>query len=216
MCGIAQLKVLIIGLRGVGVETSKNLILAGPKQVTVYDDAITRIEDLGANFYLKEEHVGKTSRSEACYKTLNELNPFVTVDRVTGELKDDFIQSYGAVVVTETLPRKELIRLNTLARTRKIDGKNVPAAFVLAVTHGVSGHFFSDFGDAHVITDPDGEPARSLVIEEFTQDGRITVAAKRHGMCICHLLFIPYDNIGFILFLFFFLILFVCRLISWF
>lgn len=53
--------------------------------------------------------------------------------------------------------------------------------FILAVTHGVTAHFFSDFGPSHIVTDADGEPARTLVIDEFTEDGVITVAAKRHG-----------------------------------
>ena len=57
------MKVLIVGLRGVGVETAKNLILAGPNTVTLFDPTPVAIEDLSANFYLKEEHVGKMSRA---------------------------------------------------------------------------------------------------------------------------------------------------------
>ena len=34
---LIKLKVLIIGARGLGVETAKNLILAGPNSVTLYD-----------------------------------------------------------------------------------------------------------------------------------------------------------------------------------
>ena len=37
---LIKLNVLIIGLRGTGVETAKNLILAGPKSVTLYDPNI--------------------------------------------------------------------------------------------------------------------------------------------------------------------------------
>ena len=37
MTKLIKLKVLIVGLRGLGVETAKNLILAGPKTVTLYD-----------------------------------------------------------------------------------------------------------------------------------------------------------------------------------
>lgn len=57
--------VIIIGCRGLGVEIAKNLILAGPKSVAICDPDLTRIEDLGANFYLEEGHVGKVSRAEA-------------------------------------------------------------------------------------------------------------------------------------------------------
>jgi ubiquitin-activating enzyme E1 len=34
---LMKLNVLIIGQRGLGVETAKNLILAGPKSVTLHD-----------------------------------------------------------------------------------------------------------------------------------------------------------------------------------
>jgi len=37
MTKLIKLKVLIVGLRGLGVETAKNLILAGPKTVTLFD-----------------------------------------------------------------------------------------------------------------------------------------------------------------------------------
>jgi len=37
------------------------------------------IADLGANFYLKEEHVGKKSRAEATATSLAELNSTVKV-----------------------------------------------------------------------------------------------------------------------------------------
>ena len=63
---LVQMKVLIIGCRGLGVETAKNLILAGPKSVAIYDPTTVTIADRGSNFYIKEQDVGKTTRAEAC------------------------------------------------------------------------------------------------------------------------------------------------------
>ena len=63
---LVQMKVLIIGCRGLGVETAKNLILAGPKSVAIYDPTTVTIADRGANFYIKEQDVGNTTRAEAC------------------------------------------------------------------------------------------------------------------------------------------------------
>jgi ubiquitin-activating enzyme E1 len=37
---IINLKILIIGLRGLGIEIAKNLILAGPKEVSISDKKI--------------------------------------------------------------------------------------------------------------------------------------------------------------------------------
>ena len=64
------MRVFLIGLRGVGIEVAKNLILAGPKKVALFDPAPVRIEDLGSNFYLTEQHVGKQSRADACLEKL--------------------------------------------------------------------------------------------------------------------------------------------------
>ena len=63
---LVQMKVLIIGCRGLGVETAKNLILAGPKSVAIYDPTTVTIADRGSNFYIKEQDVGNTTRAEAC------------------------------------------------------------------------------------------------------------------------------------------------------
>jgi hypothetical protein len=45
-----KMAVFVAGLRGVGIETAKNLILAGPKEVVVHDDGAATIADLGCNF----------------------------------------------------------------------------------------------------------------------------------------------------------------------
>lgn len=67
---LIKMKVLLIGMRGFGVETAKNIILAGPKEVTIYDPTIVTISDLGANFFLTTEHVGKKRRDEASVQAL--------------------------------------------------------------------------------------------------------------------------------------------------
>ena len=79
---LIQLKVLIIGMRGLGVEVAKNIILSGPKSVTIYDEVFASINDLSSNFYLSEADVGKKKRDEACLKKLQELNPYVTVSSI--------------------------------------------------------------------------------------------------------------------------------------
>ena len=71
---LVKMKVLIVGMRGLGVEIAKNLILAGPAVVDLHDPETTQIEDLGSNFYLKEEHVGKVRRDVASIDQLRELN----------------------------------------------------------------------------------------------------------------------------------------------
>ncbi len=58
---------------------AKNVILAGVKSLTVLDTGLTEIADLGSQFYLKKEHVGKVSRADASIGQLTSLNKYVKV-----------------------------------------------------------------------------------------------------------------------------------------
>jgi len=82
---LIKMEVIILGMRGLGVEVAKDLILAGPKKVSIYDPEITKINDLGANFYLEEKHVGNVSRADACFVKLQELNPHTKVAVIKDE-----------------------------------------------------------------------------------------------------------------------------------
>lgn len=96
------MKVVIIGCRGLGVEIAKNLILAGPKEVHIYDPDTVKVQDLGANFYTEEAHVGKVSRAEACKGKLAELNPYVQVKVLEGDLFE-FVKGVHVVCQTEVI-----------------------------------------------------------------------------------------------------------------
>lgn len=48
---LMQMRVLIHGLSGVGLEVAKNLILTGSKSVAVFDNKKVQMRDLGSNFY---------------------------------------------------------------------------------------------------------------------------------------------------------------------
>ncbi len=76
---LIKLKILIIGMRGLGAEIAKNIILSGPQSVTIYDPGFIKINDLSSNFYLSEEDVNKKKRDEASIEKLKELNPQVKV-----------------------------------------------------------------------------------------------------------------------------------------
>lgn len=41
---LVKLRVLIVGLQGVGIECAKNLILAGPGAITLHDGASTNLQ----------------------------------------------------------------------------------------------------------------------------------------------------------------------------
>ena len=65
------------GVAGVaGVETLKNLVLPGIGGFTIVDPAVVSEADLGVNFFLEEESLGKSRAEETC-RWLKELNPDV-------------------------------------------------------------------------------------------------------------------------------------------
>lgn len=74
---------MYFNIQGVGVETAKNIILAGPAAVTLYDDSPVAVADLGTNFFFSPDSVGK-KRAEVCLEPLQRLNPYVNVTVVSG------------------------------------------------------------------------------------------------------------------------------------
>ena len=75
---LEEAHVLLInsGCGVVGVETLKNLILPGIGNFTIVDEKKMDEEDLGVNFFLSEESLGKSRAEESC-RLLKELNPEV-------------------------------------------------------------------------------------------------------------------------------------------
>ncbi|KAJ5894783.1 hypothetical protein N7495_006474 [Penicillium taxi] len=67
----------LTGVPGVaGVEALKNLVLPGIGGFTIVDPATVTEADLGVNFFLEEESLGKSRADETC-RLLKELNPDV-------------------------------------------------------------------------------------------------------------------------------------------
>jgi len=110
---IVNLRVLIIGLRGLGGETAKNIILAGPKEVSISDKNICNINDLGANFYLNDNDINKKTREDSCIDKLKELNPYVNVNIYNGSSNKDMIK-YNVIIITEIMKLDELYNIDKL------------------------------------------------------------------------------------------------------
>ncbi|OMJ80020.1 hypothetical protein SteCoe_19844 [Stentor coeruleus] len=159
---LIKLDVLIHGLRGVGVETAKNLILAGPHSVTIVDNSIVEARDLGSNFYLTPENVGNTTRGKASLDKLQELNPHVRVSLHEGPLDEAFLSHFHVVFLSET-DLDSLIRFNNFCRNHE------PAIkFLSCEVFGAAGYGFVDFGNDFICFDKDGENNRSFIISNIT------------------------------------------------
>eukprot|EP00388_Colpodella_angusta_P007581 GDKJ01021329.1.p1 GENE.GDKJ01021329.1~~GDKJ01021329.1.p1 ORF type:complete len:1075 (-),score=296.33 GDKJ01021329.1:141-3365(-) len=163
---LIKMKVLISGLRGVGVETAKNVILAGPKSVTLHDDAVISYSDIGANFYLNEESVGKASRAQVCHPKLAELNPYVHTNIHTGTLTEQFLKQFNVCIFTET-PQEDLIRYNEICHSNNI-------GFIAADSFGLAASVFVDFGPAFTIHDATGEEFKEVIVAGIVPNGEKT------------------------------------------
>lgn len=56
---IRSANILLVSLRALGTEIAKNLTLAGISSLTIIDDEKITEEDLGAQYFVREEDVGK-------------------------------------------------------------------------------------------------------------------------------------------------------------
>lgn len=145
---MAAASVLVVGLNGLGAEIAKNIILAGVKSVTLHDSKEVELRDLGAQFYLSEIDVG-SNRAEACHPKLQELNTAVMVSTLQAELTAAQLSKFDVVVVADA-SLKDAMRINA-------DCRQHGAAFVKAEIRGVFANVFTDFGNAFVVNDVDGE-----------------------------------------------------------
>lgn len=122
--------VLVSGLRGLGVEIAKNIILGGVKAVTLHDEGTAQWTDLSSQYYLREEDIGK-NRAEVSRPRLAELNSYVPVSTYTGPLEEDFLSGFQVVVLTNT-PLEYQLQVGGVCHSRGIK-------LVVADTRGLFG-----------------------------------------------------------------------------
>ncbi|CAO3643037.1 unnamed protein product [Cunninghamella blakesleeana] len=173
---ISVAHVLIIGLKGLGVEIAKNVILAGVKSVTLYDPQPAQLSDLSAQFYLRSEDIGK-SRAEVSQPLLAELNQYVPVHVIDGELNEDVLKKYKVVVATE-LPFSKQLEVSDICHANNIH-------FISTEVRGLFGRIFNDFGKQFEIIDATGEePLRGMVAAISKEnEGVVTCLDEtRHGL----------------------------------
>ena len=178
---LSSMKVLIIGMRGLGIETAKNIILSGPGEVDIFDPTPVKINDLGSNFYLREEDINK-KRDEACLDKLSKLNPYVKVSvmRIENNSENnDYInnfcqklekEKYNVVVFTELHPMYFIDQVDKKCREKNIK-------LIYGICMGLVGYIFTDFGPKHIIFDETGREIKTFLVKSITKDknGLVTI-----------------------------------------
>ena len=157
------------------MEVAKNIILAGPKRVTINDNNIVEHRDLGNNYYINETYVGKSTRADASLSKLRELNSYVKVDvdkhtftsnlngtRTSINSSLNFLKEYHVVLITEFIQKEIAEGINQFCRDNKI-------GFIYACVAGLAGFIFVDFGDMFIVHDEDGEEIKQFYVRKITK-----------------------------------------------
>ncbi|XP_019214768.1 ubiquitin-like modifier-activating enzyme 1 [Oreochromis niloticus] len=169
-------KVLIAGMKGLGVEIAKNVVLSGVKHVTVQDEGMTTWSDLSSQFFLKESHLGQ-NRATCSVQQLAVLNPHVVVADYTGPLDENLLLQYQVVVLTDS-SLEDQKRFGELCHSHGIK-------FIVADTKGLCGQLFCDFGEKFEVLDRDGEMPASVMIQSISKDNPGVVICtddQKHGL----------------------------------
>lgn len=135
---LRRANVLLIGLKALGTEIAKNLVLAGVGTLTILDGEIVTEEDLGSQFLVSEDQVG-LNRAEAALAELKKLNPRVELytDPTPVVTKDpEYFSSFDITIATDLL-MDILITVNMSCRLHQ-------RKFYAANTYGMYGFVFAD------------------------------------------------------------------------
>ena len=166
MAKLQNLRILIYGLRGLGIEIAKNIILSGVKEVKIFDANICEINDLGSNFFLSEKNIGQ-KRDEACLQKLRDLNSYAKVELFKGNLIGDFL-NFDVIIITEIMNEDFLFQLDEKCHENNI-------SFIYCLNLGLACFIFSDFGKKHIITDATGKYKKSYFIKNIDKSGIFTI-----------------------------------------
>ncbi|KAL8094374.1 ubiquitin-activating enzyme E1 1-like isoform X2 [Apium graveolens] len=155
--------VLVSGLKGLGVEIAKNLVLAGVKSVTLHDEGNVELWDLSSNFIFTENDIGK-NRALASVQKLQELNNSVAVSALTSKLTKEKLSDFQAVVFTDT-DLETAIAFNDYCHNHQ-----PPIPFIKTEVRGLFGNVFCDFGPGFTVADVDGEEPHTGIIASISND----------------------------------------------
>ncbi|RAL05604.1 E1 ubiquitin-activating protein AOS1 [Aspergillus ibericus CBS 121593] len=130
--------ILLITFKALANEVAKNLVLAGIGSLTIIDHELVTEEDLGAQFFINQEHLGQ-NRAQAAAPSVRAMNPRVQlhIDTEDVHLKQpDFFAQFDITIATE-LDFATYTTINAACRIA-----NRP--FYAAGLHGFYGFVFAD------------------------------------------------------------------------
>uniref|UniRef100_A0A2H8U0D2 SUMO-activating enzyme subunit 1 n=1 Tax=Melanaphis sacchari TaxID=742174 RepID=A0A2H8U0D2_9HEMI len=135
---LRAMKVLLIGMQGLGAEIAKNLILSGVNSITLKDHTEVSILDHCSQFLIPRDSQER-NRAKASMSAAQKLNPNVKVIVDTTPIEqnvDSFVTAFDVVIATECSP-STYKRLSEFCRKAQVK-------LFIADVYGLFGYFFQD------------------------------------------------------------------------
>ncbi|XP_041352453.1 SUMO-activating enzyme subunit 1-like [Gigantopelta aegis] len=134
-------RVLLIGIKGLGAEVAKNIVLSGIKSLTLLDSSVVDKEDETAQFLVSRADIGK-NRAESSLEKVKLLNPMVevTADAECVDKKPDKFFTNFDVICATCCPTATLCHINKICALNNVK-------FFAGDVFGYYGFMFSDLGE---------------------------------------------------------------------
>ncbi|KAB0350473.1 hypothetical protein FD755_004984 [Muntiacus reevesi] len=161
-------RVLLVGMKGLGAEIAKNLILAGVKGLTMLDHEQVSPEDPGAQFLIRTGSVGR-NRAEASLERAQNLNPMVDVKVDTENIEkkpESFFTQFDAVCLT-CCSRDIIVKVDQICHKNSIK-------FFTGDVFGYHGYTFANLGEHEFVE----EKTKVAKVSQGVEDGPDTKRAK--------------------------------------
>ncbi|XP_061876235.1 SUMO-activating enzyme subunit 1 isoform X2 [Colius striatus] len=154
-------RVLLVGMKGLGSEVAKNLILAGVRGLTMLDHQQVSAEDTRAQFLIPGGSLGR-NRAEASLERAQKLNPMVDVKADPESLEskpEEFFTQFDAVCLT-CCSRDVMVKINEICHKNSIK-------FFAGDVFGYHGYTFADLGEHDFVE----EKTKVAKVSQETEDG---------------------------------------------
>lgn len=173
MLKMQNANVLIIGLKGLGVEIAKNVALAGVKSLSLYDPLPVQLADLSTQFFLTENDIGKPTAIATKDKLL-QLNLYVPIS-VVDDVSEATLAQFKCIVTTNVTVEDQ-VKINEFTHKNNI-------GFISADIRGLFGQLFVDLGESFTVVDQTGEEPLSGIVSDIEKNGTVTMLDdNRHGL----------------------------------
>uniref|UniRef100_A0A674HBW5 SUMO-activating enzyme subunit 1 n=1 Tax=Taeniopygia guttata TaxID=59729 RepID=A0A674HBW5_TAEGU len=178
-------RVLLVGLRGLGAEVAKNLILAGVRGLTLLDHQQVRGHTWGHTFLIPAGSLGR-NRAEASLERAQSLNPMVEV-KADAESVDskphEFFTQFDAVCLT-CCSRESMVRINQICHKNGVK-------FFTGDVFGYHGYMFADLGEHEFVEEKPKVAKVSAGVEDGPEAKRARLEPAETTMVKKRLQFCP-------------------------